>query len=75
VKLDAYLQSMREEDMALAPADAKKPKKKKEAETKAKAGDKKRKNTSMSSQGVEKLKKTNTAGMPKLSKFFKKVVE
>ena len=40
------------------------------SEAKKGADDKKRKNKD--SQGVQKLKKTNTSGMSKLSSFFKK---
>ena len=70
--LDAHIKALKDEEVALALANA--PKKKK-----SRAGDeigdddgKKRKAKSKASQGVEKLKKANVSGMAKISSFFQK---
>lgn len=66
-KLDAYLQTLQDENIPVAANTAK---------TKVKdtdnVDDKKRKLKSKASQGVDKLKKANISGMAKMSSFFKK---
>ena len=70
-KLDSYLQTLHDENAALAAANTNTSKAKSKANDKG-DDDKKRKNKSKASQGVDKLKKANINGMAKMSSFFKK---
>jgi ribonuclease H2 subunit B len=68
-KLDVYLRTLHEETATLAVSHSNSSKSKDKEKD---AGDKKRKNSSKTPQGVDKLKKANINGMAKMSSFFKK---
>jgi hypothetical protein len=63
--LDDYVQSIRAEDTPAAPTG-------KDAETSASGASKKRKAETQVSRGAQKLQKTDTSKMQKLTAFFGK---